>query len=486
MSWQPPKTVYLDVIKSQNPWWPLGRVPEEHAKRIARPLGASLWKALKRPRIRYQLVLGPRRVGKTTAMYQTVQRLIDEGVDPHRLAWLTLNQPYLMEASLGAWVRKLIDAHGSSLTQKEPLFLFLDEVNYAEKWDLWLKTFYDEKWPIRLVATSSSTAALRDRQFESGVGRWEDQYLSPCLFGEYLGLVNEWQPRTNAKSLREAIKQSPSAPSGNESLAESLRRFLLIGGYPELVMQPKGPDEVSEVLRSQHVLRSDAIQRAVCMDIPQVFNVNEPIKLERLLYILAGQIGGIVSPNSIATDLALTPPTIHQYLDYLERAFLIFLLPNYSKSEESIQRRGRKVYFVDGALRNAALHRGIAPTEDHAEMGVLLENAAAAHLNALALQTGVRLFHWKQGRHEVDLIYDHPSEPMAFEVTASAKHKLEGLRALAERYPAFRGQCYLVSTNRMFLLPSESPDGIGRVPFDQFLLSASALAGAELDRRLGF
>ncbi|HVZ93839.1 MAG TPA: DUF4143 domain-containing protein, partial [Phycisphaerales bacterium] len=211
---------------------------------------------------------------------------------------------------------------------------------------------------------------------------------------------------------------------------------------------------------------------------------NEPIKLERLLYILAGQIGGIVSINSIATDLGLTSPTVHQYLEYLQRAFLIFLLPNYSKSEESVQRRGRKVYFVDGALRNAALFRGIAPTQDQAEMGVLLENAAAAHLHALGLQTGIRLFHWKDGPREVDLIYDHPALPMAFEITASARHNLDGLRALSQRYPSFQGRCFLVSTNRTMLTPAESGDGIGRIPFDRFLLAVSGQAAKSLDARL--
>ena len=50
----------------------------------------------------------------------------------------------------------------------------------------------------------------------------------------------------------------------------------------------------------------------------------------------------------------MSAPTFHKYVSYLERAFLVFTLLNYSGSEMSKQKRGRKLYFVDGAVRNAA------------------------------------------------------------------------------------------------------------------------------------
>lgn len=36
-----------------------------------------------------------------------------------------------------------------------------------------------------------------------------------------------------------------------------------------------------------------------------------------------------------------------------------------------MQKRGRKVYFVDGAIRNAALQRGLALLDDPVELGAL-------------------------------------------------------------------------------------------------------------------
>ncbi|TVQ32704.1 MAG: ATP-binding protein [Phycisphaeraceae bacterium] len=420
-------------------------------------------------------------------MYQTVAELLSQGLPPNRLWWLRLDHPLLMERNLGDWISHIVRV--SKATAAEPAIVFLDEVNYADAWDLWLKTFYDERHPVRIAATSSSTAALRNRHAESGVGRWEEQFLSPYLFSEYLAL-NDALPEnrteaTLAQTIECAVSESVSLPS----LDSHRRRFLLVGGFPELIAAPASDDEASDILRSQQTLRADAVQRAVCMDIPQAFNINEPIKLERLLYILGGQIAEIFSPTSLASDLSLTAATVYQYLDYLERAFLVFSLQNYSASEETIQRRGKKIYFVDGAVRNAALQRGIAPLRDQSEMGHLIENACAAHLHSLGLQSGVRVFHWRDRVsgvvREVDLVYDHPTEPLAFEISVGARHRLDGLRAFQSRFPKFNGRCYLVSPSTALHAPEEDHAGIGRLPIDLYLILTGAQAQADMERRLG-
>ena len=187
-TWKPSDIDYWRIFREQNPWHQSGTVPDAWAKRVERPLAKLLPGRLQldEPR-RYQLILGPRRVGKTTSMYQAVKILLSRGVDRKRLWWLRLDHPLLMDFPLGELCRYVI--REGRATPDLPAYLFLDELTYANKWDLWLKTFYDEAWPLRIVGTSSSTAALKGRMLESGVGRWEEQYLAPYLFPEYLGLV---------------------------------------------------------------------------------------------------------------------------------------------------------------------------------------------------------------------------------------------------------------------------------------------------------
>jgi hypothetical protein len=467
------------LLADQNPWWSeRAQLPAEIAPPVERTLTKFLWRTLQRdePR-RFQVVLGPRRVGKTTAMYQTLRRLLEAGIPRTSLWWLRLDHPLLTQVPLGNWLRP------SSHSSQQPRYFFLDELTYAADWDRWLKSAYDERWPVRVVGSSSAAGALRRGSIESGAGRWSEQHLAPYTFAEYLDLRNQAIPTTAQASLRETLADAGQRMDPTIRRDAELRRFLIVGGFPELLNLPEAADEVSEILRSQRVLRADAVERAVYKDIPQVAGVSEPLKLERLLYALGGQMTGVLSPSKLAAELGMTVPTFERYLGFLQHAFLVFLLPSYAGSEQSIQRRGRKLYFFDGAVRNAALQRGLAPLRQPAEFGLMLENAVAAQLHALSQQSGVRLYHWRHGAYEVDLIYDDPNGPVAIEVANSPRHSLTGLRALRDRFPKFNGACYLVGPGVSSHPAESSRDGIGSLPIDHFLTAAGAQMELAMQQR---
>lgn len=417
-------------------------------------------------------------------MYQTVRHLLDAGVPPQRLWWLRLDHPILMQVPLETLVKTALAT--AAATPVAPLYLFLDELNYSNDWDLWLKTFFDEQWPVRVAGTSSSSAALRQRHLESGVGRWEEQYLAPYLFDEYLDLAGVPLELGVRNTLSETLVSLAGTGSARADLIAHRQNFLLTGGFPELLVDAKPPqDDESRLLRSQRVLRSDAVERAIYKDIPQAFGVDDPLLLERLLYTLGGQVTGVLSPSGICADLGgLSQPTFDRYLAYLERAFLVFTLPNYSGNETTVQRRGRKLYFVDGAVRNAALQRGTAPLTDPGEMGLILENAAAAHLHALSQQAQVRLYHWRDQRDEVDLVYDDPNGPVAFEIGRSIQHARRGLQAFSQRHPRFANGLWLVAPNSPGRAPGANGDPVGTISLELFLAAVGRQAGATLARRL--
>ena len=486
-TWEPSQVDYQRVLTEQNPWKVTGEAPASWAPPVERPLTALLTRCLQAAALRrFQLVLGPRRVGKTTCLYQTVRQLLRGGVAPRRIWWLRLDHPLLMQLDLGLLLGVVRDGVNDP---NEPAFVFLDELTYARDWDLWLKTLHDERWPLRIAGSSSATAALRERRLESGVGRWEEQYLAPYLLGEFLDLVRHETSIPVEETLSATVAAALKAgwdPAGIEPLR---RRLLLTGGFPELLVAAGAgtgdDDDVSMLLRSQQTLRNDAVERAIYKDVPQAFGVDNPMMLERLLYTLAGQVTGLLSPQRLCRELdGLSQPTVDRYLSYLERAFLVFTLPNYSGREGSVQRRGRRLYFVDGAVRNAALQRGAGPLTDAEEMGLLYENLVAGHLHALARQTQVRLYHWREGNHEVDLIYDHPEQPVAFEIASSVRHPVTGLQRFMERFPRFKGRCYVASPEPISLLPGAAANRIGLLPLDLLLLAASRQAEAALEQRL--
>lgn len=478
-TWTPSNEDYQKIFREQNPWFLTGSVPEVLAPPIERPLVRLLADRLRiNQPARYQLVLGPRRVGKTTCMYQVVRALLQHGIEVGRLWWLRLDHPLLIDWPLGDMVQQIVDL--SQATEDEPCYLFLDEIVYSKDWDLWLKTFYDQRFPVRIVATSSATAALKERKMESGVGRWDEDFLSPYVLTEYLELIDEPVQIEVSGNLRLSVEDAVATSASVPSLDHHRTRLLVTGGFPELLLwaRPDGRErELEDVtLESQRLLRNDAIERAVYKDIPQSFRVDKPVLLERLLYILAGQMTGILSPSNICRELdGLSQPTFDRYLRYLEQAFLVFALPNFSGSEKGIQKRGRKLYFYDGAVRNAALQRGLGPLSDSGEMGALIENLAASHLKALSVRTNVRLHHWRDGNDEVDLVYAHPTHPIAFEIASSPQHSRRGLAEFMSRHSSFEGSCYLVAPGSPSTSPDSSNTGVGTLSLDLFL----ALVGAQ-------
>ena len=135
---------------------------------------------------------------------------------------------------------------------------------------------------------------------------------------------------------------------------------------------------------------------------------------------------------------------------------------------------------MDGAIRNAALQRGLAPLDNPPEMGVLLENAVAAALQGLSQQTGQRLYHWRDGRDEVDLVLADAEAPLAFEVASSVDHSRAGLRALVAKHPRFAAGCYVVAPNAPLRPANQPPRSIGTVPLDLFLVACGRQAEAAL------
>ncbi len=494
--WSPAQEDLRRIFREQNPWHSASGLPAALAPKTQRTLATVLWrKLIGDAPPQHQVVLGPRRVGKTTVLYQTVQRLLSNGIAAGKIWWLRMDHPLLMESSLGDLVRAIVE--GSQATNADPLFLMLDEIVYADKWDLWLKTFHDDRWPVRVAATSSGSAALRKQRHESGIGRWEEHHLLPCMLDEtqllLTGTSSDHRPHLEAENaLADTLAAWPTAPTVNNQMVDLYEILMMVGGYPQLWMRRNSPGSTAPLpdienwmLESQRVLRSDAVERAVYKDIAHATGIDSPAKLERLLYMLAAAITGIMSPKNLSRDLGISQPTLDRYVTHLEQAYLVFALTNYSGSEPAIQRRGRKLYFWDSAVRNAALQRGLAPLTDPVERGALLENLVTASLKSLAVHAGIRLHYWREGNNEVDLIYDDPQQPMAFEVASSPDHHRRGLTALAERHPRFVDGCYVVAPGAHVVHPDQHKSGLGTMPVDVFLTAVGAQARRAMLNRLG-
>lgn len=422
------------------------------------------------------VIVGPRRVGKTVVMQQAVRGLLARGVPPRRIWWLRLDHPELAAVPLGTLVEVVLAVAKQMETTASPelpLYLFLDEVTRGKDWDLWLKTFRDDGWPVRIVATSSATSLLSQFRRESGAGRWREIALPPWLLNEHEGcgvleaLSGEW-------ALGAALSRAAEVKS-----VDFLDTRLAIGGFPEYLswVSDRSGDADRTMMDLQSRIREEIINNAIYKDLVLQVGITQPENLERLMTLLAAQCGGTLSPVSLAQTLGVTQPTVDRYLGHLESTHLVFRLPSYAGSEEPKVRRGKKLYFADGCVRDAALQHGWRGAIDDHELGRLRENAVAGHLHAVAERQGVRLYHWREGKVEVDFVLDHPSDPLAVEVASSKGHRRDQLAQFQQRFPRFAGRCWLTWPGAPF---RPAGDDVGTVALDVLLRLSGSVADAAL------
>ncbi len=105
----------------------------------------------------------------------------------------------------------------------------------------------------------------------------------------------------------------------------------------------------------------------------QYQSIKRPELLERLLTAFALQIGNEVSYNELANMLGVSKETVANYISLLEKTFVIYRLPPFSRSLRSELTKMRKIYFYDTGIRNALINNFNA-LDLRQDVGPLWEN----------------------------------------------------------------------------------------------------------------
>src|SRR5262249_46026671 len=130
----PPQEIF-SAIRQFNPWWDSGTIRDLPEWRRTAFSELILWLA-EPPAPRAVLLSGARQVGKTTLLLQAVQELLARRVSPERILYATFDHPLLkligLQGVLKAW-------HELQPRSEEPEYLLLDEIQYTQGWQTWLK-----------------------------------------------------------------------------------------------------------------------------------------------------------------------------------------------------------------------------------------------------------------------------------------------------------------------------------------------------------
>ena len=356
----PDKEVVLR-LKAESPWWgPPHTVGPQFAELRPRAYLPPFLALVRERSVRRAVVLlGPRRVGKTVLIHHAVKTLLEAGVPPRSLAYISVDLPLYNGLSLE---RMLVLAEQAS---GEPLaWVFFDEIQYLSNWEVHLKRLVDDRPDLKIVVSGSAAAALRIKSQESGAGRFTEFLLPPLTFAEYLDLTGSAEPP------RRTGPADQLAVSDIDSLNAAFVEYANYGGYPEAAL--------SAVVRADPMrfIKSDIVDKVLLRDLPQLYGIGDIQELNRLFTALAWNTAQELSLDTLSTGSGVAKNTLKKYVEYLEAAFLIRVVHRVDRTGRHFKRAvNYKVYLTNPSLRSALF----APLgADDEAMGHLAETAVVA------------------------------------------------------------------------------------------------------------
>jgi len=256
------------------------------------------------------IIYGARQVGKTTLIREIQKKFKNESL------FINCDEPDLRAGLTDVTSTELKNVIGNKKV------VFIDEAQRVKNIGITLKLLVDNFPALQIVATGSSSLDLSDEVVEPLTGRKYEFHLFPFSFSE--------------------LQQKYAAIE----IKRILEKRIVFGMYPEIVEKP---DEDQSLLRS---LASSYLYK----DVLQYQDIRRPEVLEKLLVALALQIGNEVSYNELSNLLGVTKQTVANYIQLLEKAFVIFRLTPYSRNLRNELTKLRKIYFLDTGIRNALIN----------------------------------------------------------------------------------------------------------------------------------
>mgnify|MGYP002568415351 FL=1 len=420
----------IKVLRQYNPWWrnPLA-IKEENKpqKRLAyyEALRMISHKTIRR----FAVLSGARRVGKTTIMYQMMNSLIDEGVNPKNILYVSFDNPIVKLVN----VETVLSIYESLYPIEGTRYIFFDEIQYTEHWELWMKVIYDSRKNIRLTATGSASPILEKGSTDSGTGRWSILKIPTMSFYEYCRLLQIEEPiLPDNLQLTKLVKMS-KAELGDlmdrfAPLEVHFNRYLMIGAFPELVLS-------DDDMYAQRMLREDVADKVIKRDVLTLFNIRSPLLMEKLFLYLCMNSTEIFSVTTAAKELENTSAsTIDSYIEALEMSNLIYLSKPMDVGSKGALKGKPKIYIADAAIRNAVLMIDDV-LSDERELGAMVETTVYKHIVSFYQGSTAQLGYFrkaKDNQKEVDVVIELPREKILCEVKYRNNSHIPATDAIVE------------------------------------------------------
>lgn len=388
-------------------------------------------------------LIGVRRSGKSSLLFDTIKKLRNK-ISRENIIYLNFEDDRLYPLELKS-LDFILESYYELFPSKrgEKIYLFLDEVQVVENWEIYVRRIYDNE-NIQIYITGSSAKLLSTEIATSLRGRTITYEIFPFSFKEYLEYKNIPINLSSSKSL--------------SFINNELQNYLFDGGFAETIGEDKSI--------SRKIL-SDYLDLIVFKDIVDRYNITNRSLLKSLNKYCFTNMATLVSFTKLYNEFKsqgfkLSKDTIFNYLSHLEDAYAVFTLPIYRNSIKEEQRNPKKIYAIDN---------GFKKIYDYAidkDMSKLYENLVYLHLRRQTKD----LYYFKE-KQEVDFYARIDEKEYLVNVSykiendQTRKREIEGLFEAMDYFKL--KEAYLVTENENSIVEIEDKK-IFIIPLYKYLL----------------
>jgi predicted AAA+ superfamily ATPase len=373
-------------MESQNPWWyrESDRTFEEWEKKGVKWVPPVVEQFSFEP-FSLNFLVGPRQVGKTTALKIWINKFLIPRVDPRAIFYFSCEELTSFK-ELGEVLDNYVGFRNGSGIKSS--FIVLDEITFVEEWHRALKIRIDQgvfRNDVIVVSGSASLEILKQKEYFPGRrGRGRDIVFHPLSFSQYLKALS------NLETARGGLAQIEYSMRTNrvhqDLLNEFFNKYLLTGGFPLPIEEMHTRGRISFETRKTYIdwLRNDFAK----------LGRNEAYMKEILAYVVGARLAPI-SWLSISRETSVSSPhTTQAYVEDLEKLFVVKILNFLDVDSKIIYRKNKKIHVTDPFLYDTVCELvNMKPIEDDK-----LESVVATHL-----ARKYPVFYWRN-KTEVDVV----------------------------------------------------------------------------------
>lgn len=375
-----------------------------------------------------KILVGVRRCGKSTILEMLREDLIKSGIADNHIIFKSYTSE---ELDSDITDKQMYDDITSEIIDDDKYYTLLDEVQEVDGWEKAVNSLMENR-NTDIYVTGSNSKLLSGEISTYLTGRYVSIPVYTLSFAEYLTFKKE----------------------GDSSIKELLNEYLRFGGFPIIALG--NFDE-----KSAYQIVEGIYNSVITADIARRHKIRNYDMFNRVVRYIVENVGKTFSANSISKFMKsegreISVETVYNYLEWLEKAFIIYRCRRYDLQGKSVLKTQEKFYLADSSLKYCIM--GF----NYKSIASMMENVVYFEL----LRKGYEVYIGKNYTKEIDFVATKRDERIYVQVCRNlpeeSTREIDNLLAIKDQYPK-----YVVTLDEFAV---GNIDGVRIVHLAEFLL----------------